>query len=151
MDRKERGDFFARVIVGRSGDWKYRAVAGLVTREMYAERGEAALAAANAHGLSRAVTDEEREAWSFGFEWLIRRGVIVRLMLCDVLQGRVLRLHAARVLTEALELEARGVPAEAVDEELGRAAHLEWIAARSEQGQILWGGRLNRCGRPEDA
>lgn len=73
-------------------------------------------------------------------------------MLCDLLWGRWIRAFAERELADALTVEALGAPRAAVTEALDRAAHYEWMAARSEQGQVLWGERLDRQGRrPEDA
>ena len=72
-------------------------------------------------------------------------------MLCDLLWGRWIRSFATREFEMALVIEEQGaLPAE-VTEFLDRAAHWEWMAARSEQGQILWGERYDRQGRrPED-
>lgn len=69
-----------------------------------------------------------------------------RAALCDLLIGRRFRMRAQQHLDAALHLEEYGVPAYVTDDLLGQAAHCEWLACRSEQGEILWGGRLNRCG-----
>lgn len=141
---------FALAIADRPKDWKYRAVAGLATRETYGDFAPQQLEAANRHGLSRAVTNEEREAWTFGFTWVDRELFRARATLCDLLLGRVFRGHAERELGVAFECERYGAPPATVTEGLDRAAHLEWIAQKSEWGQILWGCRLNRDGqKPE--
>lgn len=69
-----------------------------------------------------------------------------RVTLCDLLIGRRIRLVAEQHLTAALALERHGSPGFVIDKLLEEGAHCEWIACRSEQGKILWGGRLNRCG-----
>lgn len=75
----------------------------------------------------------------------------MRATLCDLLIGRWMRAIAHEKLDEALIAEEGGWRKEAL-ERLDYAAHLEWIAWRSEMGQILWGGRLTREGRsPEDS
>lgn len=71
----------------------------------------------------------------------------VRVTLCDLLQGRIIRARAEELLASALELEADGFPREVVSERLDSAAHLEWIAGISETGQVYWGGRKNRQGK----
>ena len=38
------------------------------------------------------------------------------------------------------------VPAYVLDDALAEAAQWEWIAQRAELGEVLWGGRFNRCG-----
>jgi len=68
----------------------------------------------------------------------------VRVMLCDVLLGRVMRLDADKRLAEALDMEARGAPVKVVEQLLDGAAHMEWIASITERGQVHWGGRRNR-------
>ncbi len=74
---------------------------------------------------------------------------MARATLCDLLIGRWMRALAQEKLADALMIEEGGWHKEAL-ERLDAAAHLEWIGARAEQGQILWGGRLNRYGeRPE--
>ena len=72
-----------------------------------------------------------------------------RAALCDLLIGRRLRARAEELLSNALLLERIGVPFEVVLERLDSAAHMEWIAWNAEQGNIGWGGRLNRCGSAE--
>jgi hypothetical protein len=75
--------------------------------------------------------------------------LMARAALCDLLLGRRLRSRAEWFLTEALDYDSRGLH-ELADTKLDDAAHWEWIAIRCEHGQILWGGRLNRCGyQPE--
>ena len=75
--------------------------------------------------------------------------VEARTSLCDLLQGRILRAHAAEFLADALELEAlRRVPREVIDAEVARAAHAEWCATISEQGRVGGGDRHNRCDAP---
>lgn len=91
-----------------------------------------------------------------------------RIALCDLLIGRHLRLQADEAFRGALRnadelalvgeqrdvgsAQARGAAAllgrfvAIMESRLTRAAHLEWIAVRAEQGQIHWGGRFNRCG-----
>lgn len=73
-----------------------------------------------------------------------------RLRLCDLLHGRVIRAQALKELANALELEALGAPVEAWGQALDRAAHWEWMATITERGQVLWGRRNNRLGRPEE-
>lgn len=69
-----------------------------------------------------------------------------RVTLCDLLQGRVLRLRAAKCFEEALDHESlEGPQRHYFDEMLARAAQLEWIATISEQGLVSWGQRDNRC------
>ena len=69
-----------------------------------------------------------------------------RTALTDLLTGRVFRHYADEGLQVALDAERYGAPVAVVDQELARAAHWEWMAVRAECGQILWGGRCNRCG-----
>lgn len=139
---------FLAAIEGKSVDWQRSAVAGLVTREIYGDKPRTK-EWAKQHGLSRGHTQADREAWSFGWEWPDYALTRARSAICDLLQGRVLRQHAEETLKVALEIERLGAPLDVVVTELERAAHWEWIAVRSEWGQIMWGGRLNRCGRPE--
>lgn len=78
-----------------------------------------------------------------------------RIALCDLLQGRIFRIHAGELLADALELEALGLPSEglfpheSLDAQITRAAHWEWVAGISERGTVAWGLRFNRCGLPE--
>jgi hypothetical protein len=74
-----------------------------------------------------------------------------RATLCDLLIGRMLRARAYAALEDAFYFATvEGLPAAVVDKVLNRAVHWELMAVRAETGCILWGGRLNRCGRPED-
>lgn len=50
-----------------STEWALRAVAGYTMRVHCANAEDREQA--NKHGLSRAITTQEREAWSFGFTW----------------------------------------------------------------------------------
>lgn len=68
---------FLDAVKGLPDDWAIRAIAGYTMRTLLDD-----LAAddrfndrerANRHGLSRANTDDEREAWTFGFTWPDRR------------------------------------------------------------------------------
>lgn len=136
---------FAEAMEGKPNDWKCRAVAGLVTREVYGDSDWA-----REHGLTRACLPSEREAWLFGFDWVDMALLRARTMLCDLLQGRMIRRHAEEGLQVALDVERYGAPAEVVTKELERAAHWEWMASITERGQVLWGNRSNRCGRPEE-
>lgn len=71
-----------------------------------------------------------------------------RTALCDLLLGRQAR-HAARIwLDMGLDVERihAGLPRKFIDAYIDQAAHVEWIAERLERGQILLGGRNNRCG-----
>lgn len=70
-----------------------------------------------------------------------------RAVLCDLITGHMLRVRAAQMLESALESEALGFPLAIVQQDLDAAAHMEWIAEKSERGQILWGGRYDRYGR----
>lgn len=80
-------------------------------------------------------------------KWLFE----VRVTLCDLIHGRIIRARAEQIFGEALWLEAVGASRAAVTEALENAAHLEWIATISERGQVYWGGRKNREGKtPED-
>lgn len=72
-----------------------------------------------------------------------------RAALCDLLMGRGIRAAAQGMLERCLELEAAGL-SDCALERLEQAAHWEWIACLVEQGRMLFGGRLNRCGyQPE--
>lgn len=72
-----------------------------------------------------------------------------RLKLCDLLQGRVFRLHAEGMIVAAIDIERRWTCVD-VTGQIERAAHFEWIALITERGQVAWGGgRFNRCGSPE--
>lgn len=74
-----------------------------------------------------------------------------RATLCDLLIGRMIRARADSALEDAIFFSnTEWVPAAVVDKVLDRAVHWELMAVRAETGCILWGGRLNRCGRPED-
>lgn len=139
---------FYEGLEGKTEDWKYRAVAGLVTRETYGNPHH--LAWARAHGLSRAVTDDERAAWLYGFEWPDVELRVARTQLSDLLIGRMFRLHAQDTFEVALDIERHGAPRDTVTHELERAAHQEWVAVRSERGQVVFGGRLNRCGSADE-
>lgn len=146
---KEMDPDFLPAIEGKPEHWRIRAIAGLTAREVYCGPDPRLVSWAREHGLSRAHTEAEREAWLFGFEWpenALRRA---RSVICDLLQGRALRMHAEETLRAALRCEELGAPRYVVVRELERAAHWEWIAMISERGQVLWGGRLNRCGRQE--
>ena len=68
-----------------------------------------------------------------------------RAALCDLLIGRTFRFHADAELQRALASERIGIP-DLADCQLAQAAHMEWIAGLTEQGRMLFGGRLNRCG-----
>ena len=83
---------------------------------------------------------------------------VQRAILCDLLIGRWMRGNAEKLLNRALELEkvahverfSEGWQV-AVEGDFDSAIGMERIAAQSEQGQVLWGGRFNRRGeRPED-
>ncbi|HSQ03861.1 MAG TPA: hypothetical protein VLN59_07495 [Burkholderiales bacterium] len=80
-----------------------------------------------------------------------------RIALCDLLIGRAMRMQAADVFEEAELSDSIAAAATGYallhatqrtlsDSRLDRAAHMEWIALRTELGQIHWGGRFNRCG-----
>lgn len=140
---------FVTALRGKPDDWRLRAIAGFTAREVYCGPDPRLVGWAREHGLSRASTDEEREAWLFGFEWPEYALKRARSVICDLLQGRVLRLHAEETFQSALWCEQIGAPREVVVRELERAAHWEWIAMISERGQVMWGGRLNRCGMPD--
>ena len=58
---------FQAALKGRDTDWALRAVAGYTMRVHCATAEDRKTA--NDHGLSRAVTTAEREAWTFGFTW----------------------------------------------------------------------------------
>lgn len=73
-----------------------------------------------------------------------------RVTLCDLLWGRSMRMRASKELENVLELERHDLPFEVVTRALDRAAHMEWVAARAEQGLVLWGERNNRFGFAED-
>lgn len=145
---KDVDQAFYDAIKDKPTEWKYRAVAGLTTREVYCGFNPQAFEWAKQHGLSRASSTSEREAWLFGFEWPENALLIARAPLLDLLIGRMFRQRAEGTLQVALDIEQYGAPVEAVTDELDRAAHQEWIAVRSEYGQIAWGGRINRCGPP---
>lgn len=75
-----------------------------------------------------------------------------RVMLCDLLQGRIFRKYAQAEFEAALSVELLGAPRFAVTDILERAVHREWIASIAEKGQVLWGGRYDRERRlPEDS
>lgn len=76
---------------------------------------------------------------------------VERVMLCDLLHGRIFRKYAEAEFEAALAVEMLGGHRFEVTDILERAAHREWIASLTEQGRVLWGGRLDREGRrPED-
>ncbi len=59
---------FFRAIDGKPTDWQVRAIAGYTVRTVcddFAMDPEPL----NQHGMSRAHTADEREAWAFGFGW----------------------------------------------------------------------------------
>ncbi len=60
-------DAFHAALKARPREWAIRAIAGYTTRE-FCKTSEQ-IAGANRHGLARAHTAEEREAWTFGFTW----------------------------------------------------------------------------------
>ena len=100
--------------------------------------------------------DKEGEALEQFFANYVRKQDEERLMdyrmrLCDLLQGRIIRARGYKQLAVALELEVLGAPVTSVREALDIAVHWEWMATIAESGQVLWGGRNNRLGRPEDA
>lgn len=90
-----------------------------------------------------------------------------RMKLLDLLIGRELRVRANETLQGALKLEEIknrcaylfhglslvDVTLEsydiAIQQKIDQAKHLEWIACRAEEGNILWGGGMNRCGWQE--
>lgn len=61
---------FREALQGRSTDWSLRAIAGYTMRQFSKTREAREIA--NNHGLARAMTQEEREAWTFGFRWIER-------------------------------------------------------------------------------
>lgn len=61
---------FREALQGKSEDWALRAVAGYTMRQFSKTREAREIA--NDHGLARALTREEREAWTFGFTWVER-------------------------------------------------------------------------------
>lgn len=81
-----------------------------------------------------------------------------RVILCDLLIGRRLRLQAAEGLERALTLEALALRDDfaggwqsCIDGDVLAAASVERMAAMAEQGKVLWGNRFNRHGqRPEE-
>ena len=72
LEKKGLDAEFLAIVKEKPKQWAYRALAGYATRECYDESAEQRLWA-NRYGLSRAHTLEEREAWSFGFEWVDRK------------------------------------------------------------------------------
>jgi hypothetical protein len=63
------------------------------------------------------------------------------------LRGRAAeRLQGAVELDVILRERRWSVPAYVLDDALAEAAQWEWIAQRAELGEVLWGGRFNRCG-----
>lgn len=71
-----------------------------------------------------------------------------RTALCDLLLGRQARHAAAIWLQMGLDVERihADIPRRIIDAYIDQAAHVEWIAERLERGQMMLGGRLNRCG-----
>lgn len=61
---------FREAISKRSTDWALRAIAGYTMRQ-FSQTPEDRKRA-NDHGLARAFTRDEKEAWTFGFTWLDR-------------------------------------------------------------------------------
>jgi hypothetical protein len=61
---------FRKALEGRCVDWALRAIAGYTMRQ-FCETAEARKQA-NDHGLARALTPDERAAWTFGFTWVDR-------------------------------------------------------------------------------
>lgn len=61
---------FRAALEGRPNDWALRAVAGYTVREF---TNKSTREQANRNGLARALTKEEREAWTFGFTWVERK------------------------------------------------------------------------------
>lgn len=58
---------FRKALEGRPVDWALRAIAGYTMRQ-FCETA-AAREQANRHGLARALTPDEKAAWTFGFAW----------------------------------------------------------------------------------
>lgn len=52
-----------------SVDWKMRACAGRTTAEVFGDLAPEQARHACLHGLRRAMTPLERQAWLWGFEW----------------------------------------------------------------------------------
>ena len=80
-----------------------------------------------------------------------------RTALCDLLIGLRFRAMAAREFYTAMLYENWPEPSDPdelsdghskrlCEDHLERAMHLEWVAVIAETGQVLWGGRNNRCG-----
>ena len=61
---------FRDALKDKSTDWALRAVAGYTMRQFAKDPETREIA--NNHGLARALTSEEREAWTFGFTWVER-------------------------------------------------------------------------------
>lgn len=81
--------------------------------------------------------------------WCMSQELWQKVTLCDLLHGRILRLHAGELLIRGLEFERLGL-LEAAAHQLTIAAHAEWVASICEQGRVAHGQRNNRCGRPEE-
>lgn len=76
--------------------------------------------------------------------------ITARATLTDLLIGRYIRGYAEQSLNKAIHIEQMfnelGYKSTSVEEYLDNAVHIELVAIKAEQGLILWGGRLNRCG-----
>lgn len=74
---KEAEAAFLEALRERPDDWAMRAIAGYTVRtfldDLAPDNRGGERDHANRHGLSRAYTDEEREAWTFGFTWPDRK------------------------------------------------------------------------------
>ncbi len=75
---REIDQAFLAALEGKPDEWKMRAIAGHSTRtlldEFAADNRGNEREQADRHGLSRAFSDAEREAWTFGFTWPDRKG-----------------------------------------------------------------------------
>lgn len=67
---RERMDArFLEAIAGRSAAYQERAMVARTAAVVGASYGPVFLAKSNRDGLGAARSDDEREAWTFGFDW----------------------------------------------------------------------------------
>jgi hypothetical protein len=69
---KPMDDAFHAALEGKPRSWQVRAIAAYTMRTV-ADDFRLNLEPLNQHGLSRAHTEAEREAWAFGFGWPDRK------------------------------------------------------------------------------
>lgn len=152
---KPLDEAFLSELVGREREWAEIALAGFTHRTVYNDFAPDELHRSKCRALA-VLPPRAVEPWLFGHDFvdqkLPRSSPLCdprfrpRIVLLDLLMGRVLRLRARERFEQALDLERRGVPREVVDETADHAVGMERLGLLSEQGLIFWGERLNREG-----